>query len=340
VTGATGFVGTNLVDRLLAAGATVKVLARSPASAELLANQGVEVVVGDIASRSAVAAAVSGANVVYHLAGRLLVAGVAAAEYQRTHVYGTGLLLACCRQAGTISRFVHCSTTGVLGVTGDRLAREDAPIRPTNVYEATKAAAEVVVRSACDDGFPAVIVRPGLVYGPGDLHLLPFVRAVVQRRFRPIGRTPVWLHPVYIDDVTEALVRCGERAAAVGECFHIAGPAPVPLAELADAIAKAAGTRLPRGYIPAAAASVVAAAGDRLPAGLGRAAPLTSSRLDFLTHNRMYDVGKARQLLDFAAATDLPAGAARAIEWYRVHGYLPARHAVPAHRRTGRRPWI
>ena len=129
-----------------------------------------------------------GVAVVYHLAGRLLAPGVPAAEYRRTHVEGTKLLLARCREEPGLERFVHCSTTGVLGVTGNRPADEDAPFRPTNVYEATKAEAELAVREAWRDGFPAVIARPGLVYGPGDLHLLAFFRSVLRRRFRPIGR--------------------------------------------------------------------------------------------------------------------------------------------------------
>jgi nucleoside-diphosphate-sugar epimerase len=322
VTGATGFLGASLVRRLLSDGARVRVLARSPVKAEPLADQGAQVAVGDITDRAAVRAALDGAEVVYHLAGRLLVPGVPATEYQRTHVEGTKVLLACCEQAPGLERFVHCSTTGVLGVTGDRPAGENAPMRPTNIYEATKAEAELAVRNACREGFPAVIARPGLVYGPGDLHLLPFFRSVLRRRFRPIGRREVWLHPIYIDDMTEALVRCGRRGAAVGECFHLAGREPVPLAGLADAIARAGGARLPPGRIPVVAARAVAALGDRLPPRLQRSAPLTSSRLDFLTHSRMYDVTKAVRLLDFAAATSLRTGAARAMAWYRQQGYL------------------
>jgi nucleoside-diphosphate-sugar epimerase len=232
------------------------------------------------------------------------------------------LLLDSCDQSWSIERFVHCSTTGVLGVTGDRPADEDAPIRPTNIYEATKAEAELAVRARCRAGFPAVIARPGLVYGPGDLHLLPFFRSIIRRRFRPIGRRTVWLHPIYIDDMTEALVRCGEHSSAVGECFHLAGRDPVPLAELAQAIARAGGTRVPQGHIPVLAAQAAAAVGDGLPPKLRRSAPLTRSRLEFLTHSRAYDVTKARRLLDFTAATDLPSGAARTMAWYRQQGYL------------------
>jgi nucleoside-diphosphate-sugar epimerase len=325
VTGATGFLGTRLVRRLLSGGTRVRVLVRSPAKAKRLADEGAEVVVGDITDRTAVAAAVNDAAVIYHLAGRLLVPGVSADVYRRTHVEGTQLLLARCHDGGKLERFVHCSTTGVLGVTGARPADENAPFRPTNIYEATKAQAELAVRDAWRDRFPAVIVRPGLVYGPGDLHLVGFFRSVLRRRFRPIGRQTVWLHPIYIDDMTDALVRCGQRAAAIGECFHVAGREPVSLAELAEAIARAGGTRLPSGHIPVPVARAVAWLGDRLPSNLKPSAPLTHNRLDFLTHSRIYDVTKAERLLDFAAATDVATGATRTLAWYCQQGYLVIR---------------
>ena len=324
VTGATGFLGRPLVDRLLADSEQVRVLARASSKAALLRARGVDVVVGDITNKLAVADALDGVAVVYHLAGRLLVPGIPASEYRATHVEGTKVLLDCCAQAPGLARLVHCSTTGVLGVTGDRPAAEDAPFDPTNVYEATKAEAELAVRSASREGLPAVIARPGLVYGPGDLHLLSFFRAVLRRRFRPIGRRTVWLHPIYIDDMTDALVRCGRQRGVTGQCFHLAGGEAVALTELAAAIARAGGSRVPRGRIPVAAARAAAFVGDRLPPRVRPHAPLTRSRLDFLTHSRVYDVAKAQRLLGFTAATDLSTGVARSVAWYRAEGYLPA----------------
>lgn len=324
VTGATGFLGSNLARRLLSHGAQLRLLARSPLKAGPLARQGAEVVIGDITDRDAVRAAVADAEVIYHLAGQLLVPGVPPSDYRRTHVDGTSVLLDCSASSSALRRFVHCSTTGVHGVTGGSPADETAPFRPTNVYEATKAQAELVVRDMWQHDFPAVIARPGLVYGPGDLHLLPFFRAVFQRQFRPIGFRQVWLHPIYIDDMTEGLMRCAESDVAVGECFNLAGQRAVTLAEFAAAIAAAGGIRLPRGYIPVSLAKGVATLGDRLPADRRRAAPLTSDRLDFLTHSRMYDVSKARRLLGFAAATDLRSGAAATIAWYQQRGLLRA----------------
>jgi nucleoside-diphosphate-sugar epimerase len=91
---------------------------------------------------------------------------------------------------------------------------------------------------------------------------------------------------------------------------------------LADAIARAGGTRLPRGHIPLAVAQAVATVGDHLPAKLQQSAPLTHTRLDFLTHSRVYDVSKAQRVLGFAAATDFPAGTALSMAWYRDEGYL------------------
>jgi nucleoside-diphosphate-sugar epimerase len=323
VTGATGFLGASLARRLLCEGVRVRVLARSRTKAKPLADLGAEVLIGDVTDQTAVEAAVDGRQVVYHLAGPLLVPGIPASEYRRTHVLGTTLLLDCCEKAPGVERFVYCSTTGVLGVTGDQPVGEDAPLRPTNVYEQAKADAETEVRRRWRDCFPVVIARPGLVYGPGDIHLLPFFQTILRHRFRPIGRRQARLHPIYIDDMTEALVLCGKRRAAVGECFHLAGKESVSIGELASAIAHAEGTRLPPGSIPLSAARVVAGLGDRLPPRLKQRAPLTSSRLDFLTHSRVYDISKAACLLGFAAPTDLPTGLARTVAWYRQHGYLP-----------------
>jgi nucleoside-diphosphate-sugar epimerase len=324
VTGATGFLGGALVARLLADGAHVRALVRDPARAQQLAGVGVVTVVGDVTDPGALDAAVDGAATVYHLAGKLLQPGVRAEEYHRTHVDGTALLLERCAAERGLARFVHCSTTGVLGVTGERAADEESPLGPTNAYERTKAIAEGAVQAASEQGLPTVIARPGLVYGPGDLHLAGFFRAVLRRQFRPIGPHQVWLHPIFIDDMTEALVRCGRSPAAIGECFHIAGRRPVTLEELAAAIADAGGTALPRRHIPRPAARALACVGDLLPGRLKGAAPLTRSRLDFLTHSRVYDVTKAERLLGFTAATDLRSGVREAVEWYREHDYLPS----------------
>lgn len=323
VTGATGFLGGALVQRLVRADVPVRALVRSPAKAALLSGKGVDTIVGDVGDGPALAAAVDGVTVVFHLAGKLYEPWEPPDEYRRTHVDGTKRLIEHARRQDGLERFVHCSTTGVLGVTGDSAADEDSPFEPTNVYERTKADAELAVRAACGEGFPGVVVRPGLVYGPGDLHLVGFFRSVLRRRFRPIGRPTVWLHPVYIDDMTDAFLRCALYPGVIGEYFNIAGREPVSLDRLATAIAEAGGVKPPAGHIPLLAARALAAVGDALPPRLRRSFPLTSSRLDFLTHSRVYSVAKAEKFLDFVAPTELADGISRTVVWYREHGHLP-----------------
>jgi nucleoside-diphosphate-sugar epimerase len=321
ITGATGFLGQHLARQLLAQGKPVRVVARSADRAQPLAALGAELVEAEITDAGRLARAFDGAGVVYHLAGRLFEPGTPAHTYRETHVEGTRLVIERCRHAG-VRRLVHCSTTGVLGITGAQPAGEQAPCAPTNAYERTKLEAELLVREAIDRGLDAAIVRPGLVYGPGDLHLLGFFRSIERGVFRPIGAKPVWLHPVYIDDMTRAFRLCGSLKAAAGQCFHIAGEAPVTIAELAAAIARSLGRPAPRGHIPMPLARVVAAAGDRLPARLRQRAPLTSSRLDFLTHSRVYDGEKAARSLDFKAEICLGEGLRRTVAWYREYKYL------------------
>jgi nucleoside-diphosphate-sugar epimerase len=324
VTGATGFLGTSLVQRLTGAGVPVRALVRTRTQAARFARVGVESVVGDVNDEDALTAAADGIVVLFHLAGKLLEPGESADDYRRTHVDGTRRVIDVALRQPHLRRFVHCSTTGVLGSTGTVRADERTPLSPGNVYEETKAEAELEVLAACEQGLPAVVARPGLVYGPGDLHLVSFFRAVLKRQFRPIGRAPVWLHPIYIDDMTQAFLRCAVSPDAIGECFHLAAPEPVSLEQLAGTIARSAGTRPAAGHIPLPAARLLAAAGDALPAVLRPRAPLTRSRLDFLTHSRVYSVSKAEQLLSFVAPTALDDGVARSVSWYRRHGYLPA----------------
>lgn len=321
VTGATGFLGLNLCQHLTKAGIATRALVRAPERAQALSAQGVEVVAGDVTDEASVERAMADVDVVYHLAGKLFIPGVPAEEYQRIHEKGTRNVLRVAR-AHRVSRFVHCSTTGVFGVTGASPANEDAPYAPTNAYERTKLQGETLVRAAMREGMPAAIVRPGLVYGPGDLHLLGFFRSIQRGVFRPIGRAPVWLHPIYIDDMSAAMMRAAEAQQAIGEAFNIAGNQPVTLRTLAQEIAKSIQAPPPRGWIPMPLAQTVALVGDALPASIRHRAPLTTSRLDFLTHSRMYEVGKARRLLDFTADTPLASGLAETAKWYRSEGLL------------------
>lgn len=324
VTGGTGFLGQRLVRALRERGDGVRVLVRPGRTEEArgLGALGAEAVVAELRDPVALRAAMEGTRVVYHLAGRLLQPGVPDAVYEEVHVQGTRSLLEACKTLPALRGFVHCSTTGVLGETGDRPASETRPPRPTNVYERTKAEGEQVALRAAENGMPVVIARPSLVYGPGDLHLLGWFRAIQRGYYRVVGRGDNRLHPVYADDVTAGLVLCAESPCAVGRVYHLVGERAVEVQDLAQAIATALSRRLPTWHIPRRLAWGIAALLESLPGVPPGKLPLTRQRVAFMGETRAYCGGRARDELGFAPRVGLAEGLARTVGWYREQGLL------------------
>lgn len=346
VTGATGFLGSVLTAELvkrqmgarLAQGAGlvqgtgstqgtaptgIRVLVRDEKKAFQLFGDAVTIIKGDITDVEQVRKALDGATIIYHCAGRLYHPSVPARLYYQTHVEGTNILLKACQGQKQLQRLVYVSTSGVHGVTGAVPASEDAPFAPTNPYEASKLEGELLtIRAYREQGLPVTVVRPGLVYGPGDLHLLGFFRSIKKGLFRVIDGGKALLHPVYIDDMLAALLLCAEREEAVGRIYTIAGDHPVTIRELASAIAQALGRNLPAGSIPLWLANLASDIFALLPGMKGERAPLTRSRVKFLTNSRVYDISRARSELGYRPAIGLEEGMQRAAAWYYKHHYL------------------
>ncbi|HEU5228938.1 MAG TPA: SDR family NAD(P)-dependent oxidoreductase [Ktedonobacteraceae bacterium] len=323
VTGATGFLGSALVLQLLKQGQQVRILARDAQKVKTQFGQAVTTIQGEITDPHQVQQAVDGATIIYHLAGRLYHPSIASALYQQTHVEGTRTLLAACQGQSQLRRIVHCSTTGVYGVTGPLPAAENAPFAPTNPYEATKLQGELLALKAYrEHGLPVSIVRPGLVYGPGDLHLLGFFVAIKKSIFRVIDGGTARLHPVYIDDMTAALQLCAERPAAIGHCYNIAGERSITVRELATVIAHSLNTTLPGSSIPLWLANLASDIFSITPGLQGERAPLTRSRVAFLTQSRSYSIASASRELGYRPEVGLEEGMKQTAAWYQKHGYL------------------
>ncbi len=323
ITGATGFLGSALTRELVKCRQEVRILARDEQKARRQFGDAVTIVEGEITDRAQVERAIDGATTIYHLAGRLYHPSVPAELYYQTHVGGTRVLLEACRGQARLRCIVHVSTTGVHGVTGEKPADEQAPFAPTNPYEASKLEGELLaLRAFREQGLPVSVVRPGLVYGPGDLHLLGFFWAIQKGLFRVIDGGKALLHPVYIDDMVSALLLCAGQARALGRSYSIAGERTVSVRELATAIARALGRELPRGSIPLWLAYLASDLFALLPGMRGERAPLTRSRVAFLTHSRVYDIRRARVELGYRPEITLEEGIRRTAVWYRKHHYL------------------
>lgn len=323
VTGATGFLGSALVTELVRQQRPVRILARDEQKAHAQFGKAVTIIPGEITDEQQVRQAVDGATEIYHLVGRLYHPSTPTELYRMTHVEGTRVLLAACQGQSKLQRIVHCSTTGVHGVTGPTLTAENAPFAPTNPYEATKLEAELLALKAYkEDRLPISIIRPGLVYGPSDLHLLGFFLSIKKGLFRVIDSGKALLHPIYIDDMTSAFLLCARCPEAIGRSYNIAGKCPVTIRELATAIAHAMDKELPTGSIPLWLANLAADIFTALPGFQGESAPLTRSRVKFLTNSRVYNCSRAENELGFKASIDLEKGMRLTAEWYAIHHYL------------------
>src|SRR6266702_1377669 len=323
VTGATGFLGGALVTELVKRQQAVRILARDEERARQQFGDAVTIIPGDITDAVQVQQAVDGATTIYHLAGRLYHPSIPAELYRQTHIEGTRILLKACQGQTQLQRIVHVSTTGVHGVTGETPAAEDAPFAPTNPYEATKLEGELLaLKTYQEQGLPVTVVRPGLVYGPGDLHLLGFFISIKKGLFRVIDGGKALLHPLYIDDLVTALVLCGERPQAVGRSYNIAGERPVTVRGLATTIAHALDRELSAGSIPLWLANLASDIFAIMPGMKGEHAPLTRSRVGFLTNSRIYDISRAKAELGYAPAVGLEEGMKLTATRYYKHGNL------------------
>ncbi len=325
VTGATGFTGSHLVRSLVRDGHRVRVIARSLERAQALLPREIEVMPGGLDDRAAVARAVKGSRIIYHLAAAYREARHSPQYYRDVNVTSTRLLLEAAQTEG-IDRFVHCSTVGVLSHIANPPADEQEPHRPADIYQETKSEAEKLALAAHQrSGTPVTVARPTAIYGPGDTRLLKLFRLIASGRFIMLGSGEIFYHMVHVNDLVSGLRLLGEHPRAVGEVFILGGERYYTLNAIVEMIAAALEVAAPRWRVPAwpfqAAGTIV----EKLCVPFGIEPPIYRRRVDFFTKSRAFTIEKARSLLGYTPRIDLESGIRSTVEWYRAHGQLPSR---------------
>jgi nucleoside-diphosphate-sugar epimerase len=222
-----------------------------------------------------------------------------------------------------VRRVVHCSTVGVHGDVEHPPADEEAPLRPGDIYQATKLEGEEVARSAGQRlNVEVTIVRPTGIYGPGDRRLLKLFRGVARRRLPMLGKGEIFYHLTYIDDLVEGFRLCGEHPAAANRTYILAGPEVTTLKELTALIAQAAGVVPPRLHLPVWPFWIAGAACEAVCVPFGIEPPLYRRRVDFYTKSRSFDISRARREIGYAPRVALQEGISRTLAWYRDHDWL------------------
>jgi nucleoside-diphosphate-sugar epimerase len=254
VTGGGGFLGTAIVRLLQLRGDDVRSFSRGdyPHLRELNVQQ----IRGDIADRAAVDAAVTGCDIVFHVAAKAGVWG-RYRDYFAANVASIENVIAACKRFG-VRRLVFTSSPSVVFHGGDMEGVNESvpyPKRFEANYPKTKAFAEQRVLSANSPGLGTVSLRPHLIWGPGDPHLIPRLLARARAgKLKRIGRTPKQVDTIYIDNAAQAHVLAADRlfpgSPIAGKAYFLSQGEPVILWDFINRILSAAGLPAVRKSVP------------------------------------------------------------------------------------------
>jgi 2-alkyl-3-oxoalkanoate reductase len=326
ITGGNGLLGRHLVTALHDRGSNVRVLALPTEDTRWLDRHGVAVYRGDICEPETLTAPLRGVQAVLHLAGMM---GVwrPMADYQAVNVTGTQNVCRAALAEG-IERIVHVSSWTVYGMDLGRAAREDFLLRPfAEPYAVTKAAGDrLVQRMITEDHLPAVIIRPGTFFGPGDrLHFVRMADRLRAGKGVIVGAGDNALPFVYVTDVVQGLLLALDHPNAVGQAFNITNDRPLTQQQMLAGIAREIGVSPPRAHVPYRALYSAGYLAERLAAVSGTEAQPMVTRLGvklFGTDNR-HSIDKAERELGYRPQTSLLDGIRLTAEWYLAEGRKP-----------------
>jgi nucleoside-diphosphate-sugar epimerase len=338
VTGGTGFLGRRLVERLLAQGRPVVVLGRNPAPD--LEQRGVRFVRASLDDAVAVGAACRGIGTVFHVAAKVGVWG-RYDDFFRANVLGTRALLAGCREHG-VRRFVHTSTPSVV-FNGQNLAGADESLPLTTAcpspYPLTKAIAEREVLAAHSPGLSTVALRPHLIWGVGDPHLVPRILARARAgKLRIVGNGQNRMDMVHVENAVDAHLAAetalaaeaapaapyrsigDTRTAAGGRAYFITNGEPVVLWDWINGLLGALGEPAITQCVSLGAASAVGALCEAawrvLP--LKGEPPMTRFIAAELAKDHWFSIAAARRDLGYAPRISMAAGTAELVAALRA----------------------
>ncbi|MDP6106956.1 MAG: NAD(P)-dependent oxidoreductase [Candidatus Brocadiia bacterium] len=326
ITGANGFVGSHILDRLRADGVAVAVLLRGTSDTLFIEGHldSVDVHYGSLADPGSIRRAMEDASHVIHCAGKTKAAR--AREYYEVNRQGTRHVVEAVNKAaagpGSISRLLLISSLAATGpATALTPVREDAHPAPVSHYGRSKLEAEEEVREGSQVEF--TILRPSAVYGPSDRDLLSIFKAV-RAHLRPLiggGQQPLSL--LYVGDLAAAVVECLTRPEAAGGTYNVASPEVVTSGALAREIAELMGAWTVPLPLPTAALWPVCLALHVAGLVSGKPHILNLQKYrEIRAPGWVCDVARLREEIGFVAPTSLQQGLAETIRWYRHMGWL------------------
>lgn len=325
VTGASGFIGGHVVERLARDGYRVRCLVRATSELALLRSLGVEIVVGDLGDAASLTRAAAGCRYVLHC-GALVSDWATTGEIERVNVQGTRNVLAAAALAGA-ERVVHLSSTDVYGYRGGPPIDETyVPRGFSNWYAETKREAEAEVRRAMQAGGPAtVILRPATVYGPRSVDVIgDIARAIRRRQMLLIDRGRAVAGLLYVENLVDAVLLALTHEAAPGEAFNVTDGLAVSWRQFTTDLAAGLGAPPPRLSLPYPVAHALGGGLEhgyralRRTTGLRTPPLLSRQAVHVLGADQSFATGKLRRRLGWAPRVGYAAGLQATLDWLRA----------------------
>jgi 2-alkyl-3-oxoalkanoate reductase len=306
ITGATGLVGSHVVEEALRRGDRVKALVRASSDTRWLDSQGVEKVPGDLEDAEALRRGVAGADWVFNCAAKVGDWGTLE-EFRRLNVEAFRLLLDAAVDS-KIERFVHVSSLGVYEGRDHFGSDENVPpaAQSLDAYTRSKVEAEALALTYVKEkGLPLSVVRPGFIYGPRDRTVLPkLLDALINKRFFYFGSGEQALNCIYVKNLVQAIFLAAETPGAIGEVFNVTDGARVTKKQFVGQVAALAGLRPPTRKIPLWFARLLATLMERRARRKNSPTPplVNKARYKFLGLNLDFSIEKARRVLHYQPA--------------------------------------
>jgi nucleoside-diphosphate-sugar epimerase len=324
VTGASGFVGSHVVEALHAEGSVVRALVRTDAAAKELRDTGVEVRVGDTCAPNVLAEAVRGVDAVYHCAAAV------GPTYSPREIYDINWitarhLLEALRQSPS-TRAVMLTSVNVLGTRHLDGATEDLPCRRSGDPAAdVKIDIEALAREYSQrHGVDVTILRPGMIYGPRDRHNLPqMIRALRRGKFAFLGSRDNVSPIVHVRDVVQAMLLAGRTQESRGRIYHVTDGSRTTIGQFIDRLAELIGCSPPRKVLPYVVPYLACVAFETLAAVRlyrGRP-PISRASLRHLGTSRFFSIERAAKELGYAPRIGYCEGLAETVKGMEEHSH-------------------
>ncbi len=308
VTGATGFIGRNLIDRLLLEKSNTHVLVRNSKDAANFKKMGVGAFVADLTDSKSLRKFPRGIDIVFNLAGGLPYHKLSDEEYFKINVDGVRNLMEVCIKR-KVKKVVHISTVGIYGEVVKDVDEKNRPV-PVGVYAKSKLAGEKIVMEYSKK-LKVVIVRPTIAYGPYDTRpvVLSIFKFLKKGFFVLIGGGENYFHTVFVSNLVDGLILAATKKSADGKDFIIADE---PCLRFKDLVLTIQNAMLNNSYVLNVPIEIA-----KLTLGF-----VFPRKLDFMTATKKYRIDKAKKLLGYKPKIGLDEGVRQTLKWYKKESII------------------